>query len=124
MVFIIADEGKYSCISKYRKYKSSCLNQTSKVIPTYLYIGKNVDSNVLSRVESVNLAAKEYFSLNEKLDDFQKQFNELFLAQLLMMFRLFGLEVLKLIEPIMEIISIQKKLLKMIFSKNKGLRKE
>ena len=91
-----------------------------RAIPTYLYIGKNVDSKVLSRVETVNLTAKEYFSLNQRLDSFQKQFNELFLAINFLMILLsiwFGLRFSgKLIEPIMAIIAqILKKSQKMIF---------
>ena len=91
-----------------------------RAIPTYLYIGKNVDSKVLSRVETVNLTAKEYFSLNQRLDSFQKQFNELFLAINFLMILLsiwFGLRFSgKLIEPIMAIIADSEKITKNDFS--------
>ena len=64
------------------------------------------------------LLQREYFSLNQKLDDFQKQFNELFLAINFLMILLsiwFGLRFSgKLIEPIMEIISDSEKLFKII----------
>ena len=52
------------------KYKDQCQR---------IYIlEKNVDSNVLSRVESVNKTATEYINITNKLDDFQYQFNKLF----------------------------------------------
>ncbi len=118
--FIIADEGNIAVFPNEENTKVRALIKLQRVIPTYLYIGKNVDSNVLSRVESVNLTAKEYFSLNQKLDDFQKQFNELFLAINFLMILLsiwFGLRFSgKLIEPIMEIISDSEKIIKNDFS--------
>ena len=118
--FIIADEGNIAVFPNEENTKVRALIKLQRVIPTYLYIGKNVDSNVLSRVESVNLTAKEYFSLNQKLDDFQKQFNELFLAINFLMILLsiwFGLRFSgKLIEPIMEIISDSEKIIQNDFS--------
>ncbi len=118
--FIIADEGNIAVFPNEENTKVRALIKLQRVIPTYLYIGKNVDSNVLSRVESVNLTAKEYFSLNQKLDDFQMQFNELFLAINFLMILLsiwFGLKFSgKLIEPIMEIISDSEKIIQNDFS--------
>ncbi len=118
--FIIADEGNIAVFPNEENTKVRALIKLQRVIPTYLYIGKNVDSNVLSRVESVNLTAKEYFSLNQRLDDFQKQFNELFLAINFLMILLsiwFGLRFSgKLIEPIMEIISDSEKIIQNDFS--------
>ena len=118
--FIIADEGNIAVFPNEENTKVRALIKLQRVIPTYLYIGKNVDSNVLSRVESVNLTAKEYFSLTQKLDDFQKQFNELFLAINFLMILLsiwFGLRFSgKLIEPIMEIISDSEKIIQNDFS--------
>ena len=77
--FIIADEGNIAVFPNEENTKVRALIKLQRVIPTYLYIGKNVDSNVLSRVESVNLTAKEYFSLNQKLDDFQSNLMNYFL---------------------------------------------
>ena len=51
-----------------------------RAIPTYLFIGKDVDSNVLGRVESVDITANEYLNITKKLDNFQFQFNQLFIA--------------------------------------------
>ena len=42
-----------------------------RAIPTYLFIGKSVDSNVLGRVESVNQTANEYVNITKRLDSFQ-----------------------------------------------------
>ena len=52
----------------------------NRVIPTYLYAGRNVDSMVLSRVESVNEAANQYLDLEKNIENFQKQFYLLFIA--------------------------------------------
>ena len=60
--------------------KVRALLKIQRALPTYLYIGKNVDSNVLSRVESVNETANQYANITDKLDNFQYQFNKLFLA--------------------------------------------
>ena len=39
-----------------------------------------MDANVLSRVESVNKTADEYVNITQRLNNFQFQFNKLFLA--------------------------------------------
>ncbi len=118
--FIIADEGNIAVFPNKESTKVRALIKLQRAIPTYLYIGKNVDSNVLSRVESVNLTAKEYSNLTMKLDKFQMQFNELFLAINFLMILLsiwFGLRFSgKLIEPIMEIISDSEKIIDNDFS--------
>ena len=118
--FIIADEGNIAVFPNKESTKVRALIKLQRAIPTYLYIGKNVDSNVLSRVESVNLTAKEYSNLTKKLDKFQMQFNELFLAINFLMILLsiwFGLRFSgKLIEPIMEIISDSEKIIENDFS--------
>ena len=36
-----------------------------RAISTYLFIGKDVDPNVLSRVETVDIAANEYLNLTK-----------------------------------------------------------
>merc|ERR1711991_1128517 len=118
--FIIADEGYIAVFPNNESTKVRALIKLQRAIPTYLYIGKNVDSNVLSRVESVNLTAKECSTLTKKLDNFQMQFNELFLAINFLMILLsiwFGLRFSnKLIEPIMEIISDSEKIIDNDFS--------
>ena len=91
-----------------------------RAVPTYLYIGKNVDSNVLSRVESVNKTATEYINITNKLDDFQYQFNKLFLAINFLMILLsiwFGLRFSsRILAPILSIIKDSEKIIEDNFS--------
>ena len=105
----MADDGDIATIfTNDDKTKVRALLKLQRAIPTYLSIGKNVDPNVLSRVESVNQAAIDYNSIENKIDQFQNQFNKLFLAINFLMILLalwFGLKFSnKIIDPIMEII--------------------
>ena len=118
--FLIADDGDIAVFPNNEKTKVRALMKIQRAIPTYLFIGKDVDSNVLSRVESVNIAANEYLNLTKKLDNFQFQFNQLFIAINFLMILLaiwFGLKFSnKIIEPIMQIISDSEKIIKDDFS--------
>ena len=66
--FFIADEGDVAIFPNKDQTKVRALLKIQRAVPTYLYIGKNVDSNVLSRVESVNKTALEYVNITNKLD--------------------------------------------------------
>ena len=78
--FLIADEGEIAIFPNFDNSKVRALSKIQRAIPTYLYIGKNVDSGVLGRVESVNQTADEYVNITNRLNNFQLQFNKLFLA--------------------------------------------
>ena len=53
MVFLIADDGDVAVFPNTEKTKVRALMKIQRAIPTYLFIGKDVDSNVLSRVEKL-----------------------------------------------------------------------
>ena len=90
--FLIADDGDVAVFPNNEKTKVRALMKIQRAISTYLFIGKDVDPNVLSRVETVDIAANEYLNLTKKLDDFQFQFNQLFIAiNFLMILLLCGL---------------------------------
>ena len=113
--FLIADDGDIAVFPNNNKTKVRALIKVQRAIPTYLFIGKDVDSNVLNRVESVDDAASDYLNINKRLDNFQYQFNQLFVAINFLMILLsvwFGLRFAnKIIELIMCKLSlIQKKL--------------
>ena len=112
----MADDGDIAIFTNDDKTKVRALLKLQRAIPTYLSIGKNVDPNVLSRVESVNQAAIDYNSIENKIDQFQNQFNKLFLAINFLMILLalwFGLKFSnKIIDPIMEIIFASEKIIK------------
>ena len=118
--FLIADDGDIAVFPNNEKTKVRALIKIQRVIPTYLFIGKDVDSNVLSRVESVDNAANEYLNITKKLDNFQLQFNQLFIAINFLMILLsiwFGLRFSnRIIEPIMQIILDSEKIIKDDFS--------
>ena len=85
-----------------------------------MYIGKSVDANVLSRVESVNQTADEYVNITKRLNNFQFQFNKLFLAINFLMILLstwLGLTFSnKILNPIMSIIFDSQKIINDDFS--------
>ncbi|MFL2679145.1 MAG: ATP-binding protein [Alphaproteobacteria bacterium] len=114
--FLIADEGEIAIFPNYDQTKVRALIKIERPITTYLYIGKNVDSNVLSRVESVNETADEYVNITNKLSNFQLQFNKLFLAISFLMIVLstwFGLRFSnKILSPIMSIINDSQNIIK------------
>ena len=118
--FLIADDGEIAVFPNNEKTKVRALIKIQRAIPTYLFIGKNVDSNVLNRVESVDNAANEYLNITKKLDNFQSQFNQLFVAINFLMILLsiwFGLRFSnRIIEPIMQIILDSEKIIKEDFS--------
>ncbi len=118
--FLIADDGDIAVFPNNDKTKVRALIKIQRAIPTYLFIGKDVDSNVLGRVESVDDAATEYLSITKRLDDFQFQFNQLFIAINFLMILLsmwFGLRFSnRIIEPIMQIIFDSEKIIKDDFS--------
>ncbi len=118
--FLIADDGDIAVFPNNEKTKVRALIKIQRAIPTYLFIGKDVDSNVLSRVEKVDNAATEYLNITKKLDDFQSQFNLLFIAINFLMILLsiwFGLRFSsRIIEPIMQIINDSEKIIKEDFS--------
>ncbi len=118
--FFIADEGDIAVFPNNDQTKVRALLKIQRALPTYLYIGKNVDSNVLSRVESVNKTALEYVNVTNKLDDFQYQFNKLFLAINFLMIILstwFGLRFSsRILGPILSIIKDSEKIIKDNFS--------
>ena len=114
--FLIADEGDIAIFPNNDQTKVRALIKINRAIPTYLFIGKNVDSNVLGRVESVNETANEYANTTNRLDSFQLQFNKLFLAINFLMILLstwFGLKFSnKIVLPIMSIISDSERIIK------------
>jgi len=118
--FFIADEGDIAIFPNNDQTKVRALLKIQRAVPTYLYIGKNVDSNVLSRVESVNKTALEYVNITNKLDDFQFQFNKLFLAINFLMILLsiwFGLRFSsRILAPILSIIKDSEKIIEDNFS--------
>ena len=118
--FFIADEGDIAVFPNNDQTKVRALLKIQRALPTYLYIGKNVDSNVLSRVESVNKTALEYVNVTNKLDDFQYQFNKLFLAINFLMIILstwFGLKFSsRILGPILSIIKDSEKIIQDNFS--------
>ena len=118
--FFIADEGDIAVFPNNDQTKVRALLKIQRALPTYLYIGKNVDSNVLSRVESVNKTALEYVNVTNKLDDFQHQFNKLFLAINFLMIILstwFGLKFSsRILGPILSIIKDTEKIIQDNFS--------
>ena len=118
--FLIADEGDIAIFPNNDQTKVRALLKIQRALPTYLYIGKNVDSNVLSRVESVNETANEYANITDKLDNFQYQFNKLFLAInfLMILFSIwFGLRFSnKILSPIESIIRDSEKMISDNFS--------
>ncbi len=118
--FLIADDGDIAVFPNIEKTKVRALMKVQRAIPTYLFIGKGVDSNVLSRVESVDMAATDYLNITKKLDDFQFKFNQLFIAINFLMILLsiwFGLRFSnRIIEPIMQIILDSENIIKDDFS--------
>ena len=118
--FFIADEGDIAIFPNNDQTKVRALLKIQRALPTYLYIGKNVDSAVLSRVESVNKTASEYVNITNKLDNFQFQFNKLFLAINFLMILLsiwFGLRFSsRILSPILSIIRDSEKIIDDNFS--------
>ena len=118
--FLIADEGDIAIFPNNDQTKVRALLKIQRALPTYLYIGKNVDSMVLSRVESVNKTASEYVNITNKLENFQYQFNKLFLAINFLMILLsiwFGLKFSsKILSPILSIIQDSEKIIEDNFS--------
>jgi len=113
--FLIADDGEIAIFPNSGQTKVRALIRLQRAIPTYLYIGKSVDANVLSRVESVNKTADEYVNITQRLNNFQFQFNKLFLAINFLMILLstwFGLRFSnKILKPIMSIILDSQKII-------------
>ena len=113
--FLIADDGEIAIFPNSDQTKVRALMRLQRAIPTYLYIGKSVDANVLSRVESVNQTADEYVNITQRLNNFQFQFNKLFLAINFLMILLstwFGLRFSnKILNPIMSIILDSQKII-------------
>ena len=50
MVFLIADDGDIAVFPNNEKTKVRALIKIQRAIPTYLFIGKDVDSNVLEEL--------------------------------------------------------------------------
>ena len=113
--FLIADDGEIAIFPNSDQTKVRALIRVQRAIPTYLYIGKNVDANVLGRVESVNKTADEYVNITQRLNNFQFQFNKLFIAINFLMILLsiwFGLRFSnKILNPIMSIILDSQKII-------------
>ena len=126
--FYIADEGDIAIFPNSDQTKVRALLRIQRAIPTYLYIGKNVDANVLSRVQSVNQTADEYTNITQRLNSFQFQFNKLFLAINFLMILLstwFGLRFSnKILNPIISIISDSQKIIRDNFKSRIGVIEE
>ena len=75
-----ADDGEVSIFTNKENNRVRGLIKLDRVIPTYLYAGRNVDSLVISRVDSVNEAADQYLNLEKNIGKFQNQFNLIFVA--------------------------------------------
>ena len=73
-----ADDGEIPIFTNESKDKVRGIIRLERVIPTYLYIGKTVDSLVLSRVESVNKAASKYLNLEQNIGKLQNISYQLF----------------------------------------------
>ena len=118
--FLIADDGDIAVFPNNDQTKVRALMKIQRPIPTYLFIGKSVDANVLGRVESVNETANEYVNITNRLDNFQSQFNKLFIAINFLMILLstwFGLRFSnRIILPIMSIILDSERIIKDNFS--------
>ena len=114
--FYIADEGNIAIFPNSDQSKVRALLRIQRAVPTYLYVGKNIDANVLSRVESVNQTADEYGNITKRLNAFQFQFNKLFLAINFLMILLstwFGLRFSnKILNPIISIIFDSQKIIR------------
>ena len=104
-----ADDGEVSVFTNEENDKVRGLIKLNRVIPTYLYASKKVDSLVLSRVKSVNVATDQYLDLERDINKFQTQFYQLFLAINLLVILLaiwFGLLFAnRIVFPIKKIIS-------------------
>ena len=126
--FYIADEGDIAIFPNSDQTKVRALLRIQRAVPTYLYIGKNIDSNVLSRVQSVNQTADEYTNITQRLNSFQFQFNKLFLAINFLMILLstwFGLRFSnKILNPIISIISDSQKIIRDNFKSRIGVIEE
>ena len=114
--FYIADEGNIAIFPNSDQSKVRALLRIQRAVPTYLYVGKNIDANVLGRVESVNQTADEYGNITKRLNAFQFQFNKLFLAINFLMILLstwFGLRFSnKILNPIISIIFDSQKIIR------------
>ena len=126
--FYIADDGDIAIFPNSDQTKVRALLRIQRAVPTYLYIGKNIDSNVLSRVQSVNQTADEYTNITQRLNSFQFQFNKLFLAINFLMILLstwFGLRFSnKILNPIISIISDSQKIIRDNFKSRIGVIEE
>ena len=104
-----ADDGEVSVFTNDKNDKVRGLIKLNRVIPTYLYASKKVDSLVISRVNSVNTATTQYLDLEKNINKFQTQFYQLFIAINLLVILLaiwFGLLFAnKIVNPIKTIIS-------------------
>ena len=109
-----ADDGEMAIFTNDNQNKVRGLIKLNRVIPTYLYIGKEVDSFVLSRVESVNSAASKYLNLEKNIDELQNLSYQLFFAiNLLVILSSIWLGLLfanRLTIPINRIISVSEKI--------------
>ena len=109
-----ADDGEIAVFTNDENNRVRGIVKLNRVIPTYLYAGRNVDSMVLSRVESVNEAANQYLDLEKNIENFQKQFYLLFIAINLLVIMLsiwFGLLLAgRIIFPIKTIINASEKI--------------
>ena len=109
-----ADDGEISVFTNKTNDRVRGIVKLNRVIPTYLYAGRNVDSMVLSRVNSVNDAANQYLDLEKNIENFQKQFYVLFIAINLLVIMLaiwFGLLFAgRIIFPIKTIINASEKI--------------
>lgn len=75
-----ADDGEISIFTNEKNDKVRGLIKLDRTIPTYLYAGKTVDSLVISRLNSVNSAANEYFDVQKNIKKLQNQFYQLFIV--------------------------------------------
>ncbi len=109
-----ADDGEISVFTNKTNDRVRGIIKLNRVIPTYLYAGRNVDSMVLSRVNSVNDAANQYLDLEKNIENFQRQFYILFVAINLLVIMLaiwFGLLFAgRIIFPIKTIINASEKI--------------
>ena len=109
-----ADDGEISIFTNEENNKVRGLVKLDRVIPTYLYAGRNVDSLVISRVNSVNDAADQYLNLERNINKFQNQFNLIFVAINLLVIMLsiwFGLIFTnKIVTPIKTILNASEKI--------------
>ncbi len=75
-----ADQGKIAVLTSEKQDRVRALLRLDRPVPTYLYAGRFVDSQVLHRVEGTQEAVAEYEGLLANLSGIQSNFADIFLV--------------------------------------------